>query len=245
MEIKRQAVEKFLGPIAEDQMQIKVSLFVTSSKNQRLKKLNLERLTPEERAAKLHKWGQQHRFVAVVEMGDMVFANVHEKHAKQLRGLEDLTLNGKKVTVRDLTNEEADQLAAVGEAFEEYALQESEKEKKEEKEGSSFNGRSMPREYLSKNRLISDQMHSNHLIGLMAKNRIGTIILNCMQKFNEAQREEKKQKEADDKYFDTKKSEIKKGVLREEIKQGEIKSQEQKQTIIEEDSQRINRLRAE
>jgi exosome complex RNA-binding protein Csl4 len=227
MEIKRAAVEKFLGPIAEDQMQIKVSLFVVSSKNHRLKKLSLENLTHEERAAKLHKWGQQDRFVAVIEMGDMVFANVHAKHAEQLQRSEDLTLNGKRVIVKALTDEEAAQLSAVGEAIESYALQKSEEEK-----SSISIGTLLPRQDLSTDRLISGQMQTHHLIGQIIKNHLDTIIINCLRKYNEAQREMQKRKEADDKYFDIKRNEIKKDILREEIKQGDIKDQEQKQRII-------------
>lgn len=227
MTIKR--ADKFLGLIAEETMPIKVSLFVVSSKNQRLKKVDLENLTSEERAAKLHKWGQQDRFVAVIEMGGMVFANVHEKHAEQLKLVEDLSLNGKKITVKALTDEEAARLSAMGETFEEDALEEQEEK---EETSSEFITSSLPRQYFSSKQLISDQMQSNHLIERMIKNRLGAIIIDCMQKYNEAQREMRKQKEADDKYFDIIRTEIKKGILKEETKRNEIKDQEQKQEII-------------
>ncbi len=237
MKIKREAVENFLGPVAEES---KVSLFVISTKKQRVKKLSLENLTPGERAAKLHKWAQQDRFVAVIEIGDTVFASVHFKHVDLVQRLEeDLTSNGKKVIVRALNQEEAAELSAIGEAFETHALEES----KEEKESDTTHNSSIPRQYFSRSRLIADQMHTHDVFSHMIKHRIGTIILNCLQKYNEEKREMQKQKEADDKHFDIKRNEIKKDILREEIKLGEIKGYQQKQRIIGEDVQRINRMR--
>src|SRR5262245_17108886 len=131
-EIKKAAIEQFMGPIAEDQFNVKVSLFVVSTKNQRLKQINLDHLSPDERAAKLHKWGKDHRYVAVIEMGDMIFAHTHAKHAEQLQQIEDLSLDGKKITVKALTDEDAARLSAVGEAFEEHAQQGIESVEEEE-----------------------------------------------------------------------------------------------------------------
>jgi hypothetical protein len=244
--IKKAAIEKFMGPIAEDHLDLKVSLFVVSSKNKRLKKLNLENLAPEERSKKLHQWGQEHRFVLVIEKGDMVFAHTHNKHAEQLQGIEGLSLNGKNVAVKALTDEEAGRLSKVGEAFEENVLEEVEEEKEEGKveekrKAESHLTRTPVRQYFAEKQLVSDEMYSHHLIESLVRNNLGKIIIRTLQQFNEARREEEKRRAADEKYFGIKRNEIKKEILKDEIKKEEVERQENKGRVIAADGSRRGR----
>ena len=248
MKINKDIFEKIMGSIVEDDQEIKISMFVASKKNSGLKKLNLDKLSPEQRAAKLHQWAQDHRFVAVIEMGDRVFAHVHAKYAEQLGNQKDLSVDDKKVLIKALTDEEADKLSLVGETFEAYVLSESEeatiqeeKEEKEETKEAAFAPR-VARQYLAMNLLISDKMQMEHLIARMG-NIPDQVILNCLRQIAEARREQEKQKEADDKYFRIKDREIQKSIVRSEITKEEVRGQTKKNTIAKEDSQRLNRTR--
>src|SRR5436309_488931 len=101
MQIDKTVLEKIMGPIAAGEQEVKVSLFIASKKDPRLKKLDLDpSLSPAQRAEKLRKWAQDHRFVAVIEMGDKVFAHAHAKYAEQLKNQQDLAIDGKKVSVK-------------------------------------------------------------------------------------------------------------------------------------------------
>lgn len=251
VEINKAVIEQFMGPIAEDQFKVKVSLFVVSKKNQNFKKIDLENLTPEQRAAKLHKWAQEHRFVAVIEMGDMIFAHAHGKHVERLEGIEQLSLNGKKVTVKALTDQDAERLSAVGEAFEEHVVQNLEEKSVEKKEkfdkedvdDSSTGRHPIAREYLAKNRLVSDQLQMHFLLDQMVKNKLGKIITNCIQQYNEARRQEQKQQEAEYQHTEIIRSEVKKGVLRNELKNAEIGKKEIQEEIIIEDGKNLRHIR--
>ena len=85
MRIDKNLLAGIIGSI-EGTGEVTVSLFIMLSKSSRLKKLDLDpNLSREERAEKLHKYAQQHRFVAVIEKGDQVFAHAHAEHAEKLR----------------------------------------------------------------------------------------------------------------------------------------------------------------
>ena len=243
--INKAAIESLMGPLAEGD--IKVSLFIVSSKSPHLKKLNLDNLSTEERTRKLHKWGQAYRFVAVIELGDMIFAHTYAKHAEKLQALEDLSLNGKKVAVKALTEEESQQLSAIGEAFEEHVLISSEEESKETEEESNqqsqANSGYVSYQYLARDRLMHPQLQTYFLIEHMVKRSLGKILSDCMQKYLEAQRELQKQKEADEKYYRIKQQEIKREILNSEIKQGEVKKQARNHQILNEDGKRLYHIR--
>lgn len=227
MSIEKKVLEKVMGPIvANDQNQgIEVSLFIVSKKKPGLKQLNLHNLSSEERVKKLQKWAQDNRFVAVIKMGDDIFAHVHAQTAEKLQKQDDLTIDGsKKITVKALSDEEAAKLSA--EVFEEFINESTEKvkEKKDEKEKEQDHNPALRyaiRQYLASKSLVSDQTYTDYAIAKM-QNMPGKIMLDCMRRLEEARREEQKQKEADDKYF--------------EVKHREIEKQRQKQTIIQEDT---------
>jgi len=235
MEINKAAIREFMEFIGKEEQSV-VSLFVVSSKNHRLKKLDLAHFTPEKRAEKLHQWGQEQRFVAIIEMGDMVFAYASVEQAKQLQLQEALSLNGKRVTVKALTEEESKQLSIVGETlFEEYRSEKNSQNIKE-KERASFEIVDAQRQNLPSKVSVSDRIQMHTLINLIVKNHLSTIITNSWQKYMEAQREWRKQKEADDQSFDIKRNEIKKEILKSEIKQEEINRQEQKRRVLRQET---------
>lgn len=226
MKLDKGVLEKMMGPMAEGE--VNVSLFVVSAKHPRLKKLDLDpHLSPEKRAEKLHKWAQQHRFVAVIEIGDQMFAHTHANYADKLQGIEELSIGGKKVTIKALTDEEAEQLSSVGEAFEQYVLDEA-KEEEKPAEASDVQIRSEARQFLATQKLVSDQMHMNFVIASM-QNVPGKVILDCLRLFSEARREAEKQKKEDQRRADIKEEVIRKDILKREIKTQVLKGEQLEQ----------------
>lgn len=100
-----------------------VSLYVVYKGN-KLKKLELEGLSPVERAAELKKWAKSDHFVAVVQKGDQIYAHVSPTIAKQNP---DFTLEGKKIKLVELSAEEAAELIAAGLAMDKLFEGETEK----------------------------------------------------------------------------------------------------------------------
>lgn len=85
----------------------KISLFVCSKNNQAIKKLDLDKLTPEQRIAKLNKYAEKNRLVAVIEKGDYLCALMCSDNAKQFANQEKpLTIEGRKVEVKGLSDQE-------------------------------------------------------------------------------------------------------------------------------------------
>lgn len=234
MEIHEKLIRDLAGPHTGDG-DVKVSLFIVSAKYPRLKKLDLADLSPDERLRKLNKWAEQHRFVALIEKGDQAFAHLSAEHAKRLQPSEDITIDGKSrnVAVTSLTDEDYEQLAAVGEAFKQYVKEQNEEEKTE-KSADLDSYRSEARQFFSTHKLVSDQMHMDYLIASM-QNLPSKVILNFLRRWSEAQREEAKQQE------DTQKRQtIKDGIIHKEITNHEIGRQQ-----LADDAKRVNRIRTE
>ncbi len=243
MQVNKEVFEKIMGPVGSVDLDIKVSLFIVSKKDPRLKKLDLSGLTPQQRVEKLQKWAQNHRFVAVIQMGDQVFAHANAQVAEKLES-KGVSLDGKKVAIKALTDEESEKLAAVGKAFEEYAIAEAKEEEKTEKQKDrERRSQAISREYAA---LINDPARFHEYIDrVIARmdNVPGQVILQCMKRFEEARREEQKQAEADAKHYRIVEDEIKKGIKKEEIKKEEIVAKAQQQSHVGEDAQRVNRIR--
>lgn len=246
MAINRAALEKIIGPIAEDQFDVKVSLFVISSKSPRLKRIDLDNLTPEQRAEKLRKWGEQNRFVAVIEIGDKIFAHTHALNAEKLKNVKDLSLDGKKITVLALTNEQSKQLSDIGEAFEGLALKGESTAATSKIKQKADKG---PRQFYAPSNLISDQVHITHvLITQMVKCDLGKIIINSLEQFSKARREEQKKQEADDLKHEIATSEIrsdrrKKEILKSAIEKKTINIDEVSNQLVVDDIKRTRRTR--
>lgn len=234
MEFNHKIFNKITGPLSVE-AKLSVSLFVVSNKDSRLKKLSLEGLSPEERITKLQKWAEQNRFVAVVALGDQIFAHVSGHHAEKLKD-KDLSIGGKKVTVKALTDEQTEELSAIGKAFEEYLLEETGEEKEKENHDRRLS-RPEIQQFFANKRLISDKMPMDYLIAMM-KNVPGQVILKCLQELNEARREAEEEKRADEKRAD-----IKEQVIRKEIIKKEVGAQELKAKTLKQDAEQVNKTR--
>lgn len=223
-------IESFFAPSEGARDIGKVSLFRVSSKNSGLKKINLESLTLEERSEKLKMWGKEHRFVLVIEKGDIVFAHTHAKYAEQLQNLDALSLNDRKVKVVALSEEQASHVSAIGIAFEEYVLGEEEVEEKNEELLEKNHDAQMKMDRPQSKVQVTvpkDQGQTRFLITQMVKMNLGSMISQCLKRFQEA-RQELKQQEKED----LKREELKKEVIQYTVKKGQIQEKELKTKII-------------
>lgn len=223
-------VEKFVAPLEVGGDVGKVSLFLISSKNSRLKKMNLEGLTPAARSEKLKAWGKEHRFVLVIEKGDMVFAHAHAKYAETLQNLDILSLNDKKVKVVALTEEQAAQVSEIGVAFEKYVLDE---EKVEEKEQQHFLHPQIPirRKQANVEAILPKSVGQTCFsISQMVKVKLGNLVSQLIKRFQEAREELKKQEKED-----LKREVLKQEVIQFGVKKGEIQAKELKKRIVSHD----------
>jgi hypothetical protein len=235
MEIKNKLINQIFETDYQDKKDLKISLFVVSKKSPTLKKLNLEGLTVEKRLEKLQKLARDNRFVAVVEKGDMIYAHVNPQIAERLNEQQDLSINGKKVSIKVLSEAEYDRLAVVGETFEEYirlnpeeALQDERNPDKHSKE----KGYAYVKEYFAGRNLLSDVIQMDYMI-LRMRNIPEKIKMAFLEKMNEMQREINRRKKEDaikeeEKFFDHKRSELKKRIIIEEIVKDEVKTQNAK-----------------
>lgn len=241
MKINKDDFKKIVNfaPIAGTSEEPRVSLYIISRTlgKANLKKLDLAKLSPEEREKKFRKWAEEKRFAAVVEIGNRFIAHTNAKFHGTL-DQENLTLDGKKVdniTFQALNEDEYDQLSLIGQAFEHYLLENEQLvEKEEEEHDHSISFHQAIREYLTKSSLMSDRMHMNYLIARF-ENVPRQVILNFLRRMNEDRIAEQRQKEKDDKNYKIKQQEIQKEILKEEITRGEIHRQENNQGKIAED----------
>lgn len=219
--IEKSAIDKFILPLEGQDDVGTISLFMVSTKDSSLKKLNLDRLSLEERREHLKAWGRENRFVLVIEKGDNLFAHVHNKYAQDLKECEALSFGGRKVTVKALSDEEAAQLSAIGEACEDQ-IAEKEEEKSEEKveRQNIYSYSSAYQLVFGKGGEVSNP--TRFLVGQLVKHHLSQILIDCMKRFEEARRELEKQKEASDKKSEILREEIKKEILRGGVKKEEI-----------------------
>lgn len=233
MQLDKKMLEKIGNPVSVGG-DFQISLFVVSKKTPRLKKLDLDtHLTSKQRAEKLHKYGQENRFVAVIEMGDQVFAHANAKYAEQLQNKDDLTINGKNVSVKALSDEDYDQLSMIAAAFEESIHQET--------ENSEIDAETPAiRQFFSKHRLVSDQMFTDHMI---VRNFSDQVVLKFLRQVNESLLEAARQRRADNRIADIQNDELKKEITKIEVQRQEIKSGTIKQTFVPDDIERTNLTR--
>ena len=228
-------LEKIMGIVGVREEVVQARLFVVSSKDRGIKKLDLAGLTPKARADKLHKWGKDDRFVAVIETGDQLFVHAHAKHAVRLQGIEELSIDGKKATVKALTDEEAEQLSAVGQAFEEYVLEEEKGAKATPDTGSVRE----IRQFFAPQKLISDTMQRNFVIMSMQITN-GQVVLNCLHQMSKAQREAQAEKRDAENSAD-----IIDGILAKQRLKREKDTKIVKDIQLEQDLSRIEQIRGE
>lgn len=207
-----------------------VSLFVVSIKHPGLKKLDLSHLNHEQRSAKLHKWAEQHRFVAVIESGDKVFAQVHAHHMAKLQEMGELSIEGKKVTVQALTDEEYAEFAELCQSLEDEAGLSTLEDQADAPypAGIPENQRVTARERLNPNARMG-------VVIAATKKILSDVILNCLQEFSKARREAELERKEDQKRSDIKQQIIRKEILKKEVTKGEIVSQGRKIEIASEE----------
>lgn len=228
--IEKSAIDKFILPLEGQGAVGTISLFMVSTKDSSLKKLNLDKLSLEERREQLKAWGRENRFVLVIEKGDQLFAHVHNQYVQDLQRCEALSLGGRKVTVKALSDEEAAELSAIGEACEDLIAEEEEEKKEEKVERQNiYNYSSVYQRVFGKGAQVSTPTH--FLVGQLVKHHLSQILIDCMKRFEEARRELEKQKEASDKKSEILKEEIKKEVFRGEVKKEEISRIELKKIL--------------
>ena len=201
----------------------KVSLFVYSKG---LKKIDLDHLSPVDRRAKLQNLAKDSRFVAVVEKGDTLFAFASTKLAEQLQGQQDLSIDGKRVSVKGLSDSEYDRLSEVGRAIESYIeLNPHHEVQEEHREGKSRNSEAhLLTSYQTKFHLKNLTTFDKVILNLIKSDH--KIIMSMLNKWNEASKEEAKKTKEDnlkkrEASQDLLKREIYRGILKEEIKKEE------------------------
>ncbi|MCE2983256.1 MAG: glycoside hydrolase family 127 protein [Parachlamydia sp.] len=210
-----------------------VNLFIASKKKPTLKKMDLTQLTLEQKLRKLNSWSKDQRFVAVVERGDVVFAFTSPHFAENLQSQHDLTVNGKKVAVKALSDQETDRLNAIVETFEDFVRLNPEEEIEDEKEEERARARRendtrAVKDNLARANLLSAAL-MDYLI-LHMQNIPNKIKKAFLKKMEEVRREQERvNKELDIKdeqrQQEIKQNDLKKRVVQEDIIKVEIKSQ--------------------
>lgn len=240
---KIDSLRKLMGPLAGDE-EMNISLFIVSKKSPRLKKLDLNsQLSPKERSEKLHKWAQGHRLVAVIEMGDQVFAHANAKFAAQLENQEDLTINGKKVSsVNALSDAEYEQLSIIDAAFEEF-VQNSKSDESEKSLENTSSTRKAIRQFFAARNLVSDETYMAHFLAMIS-NLPDKIILKCLKMMSESRREVEERRKEDQKKKDILQDAINKEILQQEVVKREIAGQQLKVENIAADAARVNKTRS-
>lgn len=211
-----------------NQESVKLSLFVVSTKNSSIKKLDLHHLTPEQRAKKLEKWSKESRFVAVIEKGDQIYAHVSPTIADRLQPL---SLKGRAVTIETLNASEYEELSRIGhEVLELEEIIEAPLKldvKKEEKTTASPSYR----DFFRSRDLVQDRMRDylRDAMLLQMESIPEKVKLAIIRRMNETQAEIRRQAEEDNKKIETKHETVKKKEIERGIKRTEINLQEVKQ----------------
>lgn len=226
IEIKKATIENFITPIEGTGEIRKITLFLVSGKNPRLKKINLDHLSSEDRRAKLKSWGQEYRFVLVIEKGDMVFAHAHQKYAELLQKSDGLSLEGRKVTVKALSDEQAERVSAIGQTLGGQIDEGKGENTKDELKTTHQSQFFSPQQVFAKSHLVRDKLLTHFLLKQMVKRNLGQLVFDCMKRYQEARKELKEKQESEEKFSNIKRSELKKEIARSEIKNREISRKE-------------------
>jgi len=201
-----------------------VSFYVLSKKSPKIKQLNLEKLTLD----KLHKYEEQHRLVVVVATHGTFVAFMDANKAAQVGT--DLTIDGKSVTVKQLSDEEYEQLKKISELINE-AKEKAETDKKIAKPIVVESRPAAPRRRIQPG-LASVQYESTFTqfifkiahISERIKSRILEAWNENLQQIKKIKQEEARQDL--DKHFDIKRSEVKKQDLKHEVTAEQVKKNE-------------------
>ncbi|MBA2369251.1 MAG: hypothetical protein H0V82_09545 [Candidatus Protochlamydia sp.] len=234
--IKSTGLEQILKPAGLSGEGIRVDLFIASKKRPQLKKLDLADLSPAERIKKLHNWSKDNRFVAVVEKGDMVYAFISPQFVESLQSQPDLAINGKKVSIKPLSEMEAKRLSSVAETFEEFVRLNPEEEIEDEQEEEKSEARRETSQNYLKESLARAQLLSGTVMDfliLQMRNVPEKIKLAFLKKMGEMRNEIDRRKKEQDikdgaKHETIKHQDLKKRIVHDEVTREEIKEQNQK-----------------
>lgn len=202
-----------------DSKYFELNFFSVSKNSLSLKKLDINALSQE----KLRKLTEELRVVAVIQIGETTFAYVN-KYAKVLENQQDLSIDGKRVSVKTLTEKEYEELYAL-------LLAEADAEKKGKEDGAKKFSANHPLtqeqsgKLLVQKNLKTDWKPIDTLI-FKIKNIEHNIILKLLRKFNEDRRELEKQKQQDEKLDKIKKESIKHDIRNKEMLNNIIKNDE-------------------
>ncbi|MBA3721502.1 MAG: hypothetical protein H0W88_03780 [Parachlamydiaceae bacterium] len=106
---------KLVGDIPKNERHTtKVGLFVIADRTFVLTQIDLKDFLDKDKADQLHQWGKENRLAAVTFKGAEVFAHVSPQMSKQL-DKSSLDIEGKKVVVKTLSDDEYAELSNIGE----------------------------------------------------------------------------------------------------------------------------------
>ncbi len=219
MEINKNSIKSIINSYANSfeglEEANQISFFVICPNQPRLKKLNLGDLSSES----LKLIATEHRLILVVEKGEAIFAHAHEKYIESIQLSDELSLSGKKITLKTLTDEEAEKLAAVASILGQQTApaEEAAKTSTQDRDRSAVNCS------LKQKKVVATFSHlSFSSIERKVKTAVQDIIKACLKRFEEERKELEDKQQIDQKFDDIKKSEIKKMINRSEITKKEI-----------------------
>lgn len=235
MNIDRITLEKLMQTMGEER-DVTLSIFVLSDTRAGLTRLALENLSKNDRKAKLKEYAKQNSLVAVIEKGDEAFAHVNSAQFEKLQG-KSLSIEGKTVALKAISDEGYDQLTAIVAAFGESVLQPEEEKSEDSKE---VPVESEQRRFFAGQGLVRDPIFIHYA---SMQNMPSKIISNFIRRMNEARREDQERKRADEERDSREKKEIKRQILNKEIVSDETKRQELNQQVLKRDAEHIDLTR--
>ncbi len=209
---------------------VEVCLYVTT-KAFRLKVVNLDELRAGKYTHKVSKWKDADRFVVVMKHIDgSLFAYAQAKIAEQMQKNKDLTIEGKSVVVKSLSDDEYQQLLSISEI-----LQGIDAEKTNETGVIKPQKVTSPREiYAPKTHASADSMvHLSTEMTLgQIQNRPAEIIRAFLDSVMQERRVEQARAEEDRKRQSIREQELAKEILKKEVTQDEVTAQIDKGEVI-------------
>jgi hypothetical protein len=204
------------------------SLFILAKNNTRVKQIKWE-IDSLEYQEKLQRYKTEHRFIILVEVSNVIYAQVHAQAAERLKASKDLTIENKKVVVQTLTEEQAKKFeSAIEERLTALFIQQDKKKEKPETEK-----RSERREFFASSRLLSDTIIAKPLsYALMFKEKALAIGRRVLEAWREILQTEAEKTQQHEKKVAEQRREQKKEILVGEIRSGERRASERTQEVI-------------
>lgn len=202
------------------------SLFILAKHNARFKQISLtDAANSPDYQKKLQRYVAEHRFVAIMEASNVIYAQVHAQASERFKG-RDLTIENKKVVVQALTEEQSKKFEkVVEEQLTALFIQQGKKKETPETEKKPER-----REFFASSRLLSDTIIAKPVMqvlnGLFA---IGRRVLKVWSETLQAEAEKAQQHE---KKVVEERRQLNKEILAGEIRSGERRASERTQEAI-------------